>query len=299
MTIKKRIVQLTICIALLAVVWGVYAVFMREINHKIEPCVDDFSWVYQVDSVAVEGEEFVLTGFAFKLGKNAEKRAFDIVLQDIETGKNYFPKMQYSERKDVNDYFFCEYDYLNSGFTARIKANKLDLQNGNYEVILQIDGRRKAYQTGTYLSKGQLMYVNPNEFVPLEVEGTDLEEIVEKGVLRIYRPDFGMYVYQYEGELYWIAEKEYEYASNDVLEYLVKTTQVANLPQNKSGNNYSFDNIGFVFISREITDWDTGKYRVAKKELPTEYSITKIETGNHMEEWIWKAVFRPWYDFLK
>lgn len=79
MTIKKRIVQLTICIALLAVVWGGYAVLMRVINHQIEPCEDDFSWVYQVDSVKTVDGEFVLSGSAFQLGKDAVGDEFDIV----------------------------------------------------------------------------------------------------------------------------------------------------------------------------------------------------------------------------
>lgn len=296
--IKKRIVQVTICIALLAVVWGGYAIVMRILNHQIEPCEDDFSWVYQVDSVAVEGEEFVLTGFAFKLGKNAEKRAFDIVLQDIETGKNYFPKMQYAKREDVNDYFLCEYDYLNSGFTARIKADKLDLQNGNYEVILQIDGRRKAYQTGTYVAKGRLMYVNPKEYVPLEVAGTDLEEIVEKGVLRVYCPDVGMYVYQYGGELFWITDSKYTFVDDDsLLEYQITTTQVEKLPQERVENNWLFDNCRFMFKSNELTTSNFGKYRVSKKFLPKEYSVTFVWTGNRIDTWIWEQKFRPFYEF--
>ena len=298
MTIKKRIVQLTICIALLAVVWGGYAVLMRVINHQIEPCEDDFSWVYQVDSVSVEGDEFVLTGFAFKLGKNAEKRAFDIVLQDIEAGKNYFPKMQYSKREDVNDYFLCEYDYLNSGFTARIKTDKFDLQNGKYEVILQLDGRRKAYRTGTYILEGQLMYVNPNEYVQLEVEGTDLEEIVEEGVLRVYRPDVGMYVYQYEGELYWIAEPEYGFIDgNSYVQYQLDTTQIDRLPEKRLADNSYWDNIGFMFCDNELLEVDAGRYRVAKKALPKEYSISRIWTGNYSDKWVWLHEFRPHYEF--
>lgn len=295
---KHNIFHIVLCVGLLAVIWGGYLLIMRGIHRSIEPCEDDFSWVYQVDSVVVEGDEFVLTGFAFELGRDAEKKAFDIVLQDIETGKNYFPKMQYSERKDVNEYFLCEYDYLNSGFTARIKSKKLDLQKGNYEVLLQMGGTRKAYQTGTYLSKGQLMYVNPNEYVPLEVVGTNLEEIVEKGVLRVYRPDVGMYVYQYEGELYWIAEPEYGFVEGDtIMQYQLGTTQVEKIPQHRLENGWSSDNIGFLFSRNELTEWNTGKYRVTKKSLPTVYSITKIWIGNFIDGWIWLQNFRPYYRF--
>ena len=296
---KQNIFHIVLCVGLLAVIWGGYVFAMREVHRFIELCKDDFSWVYQVDSVAVEGDEFVLTGFAFELGKDAEKKAYDIVLQDIETGKNYFSKMQYSERKDVNEYFLCEYDYLNSGFTARIKADKLDLQNRNYEVILQKRGTRKAYRTGTYVSKGRLMYVNPKEYVPLDVAGTDLEEIVEKGVLRVYRPDVGMYVYQYEGELYWIAEPEYGFDNegNTRVQYHLYTSQLEKLPKERLINNWYWDNRNFSFLDKEILKKNAGKYRLSKFAFPKEYSIIKILTGNHIDGWIWRQEFRPYYLF--
>ena len=144
------------------------------------------------------------------------------------------------------------------------------------------------------------MYTNPKEYVPLEVAGTDLEEIVENGVLRVYRPDYGMYVYQYEGELYWIAEPEYGFVEGDtVVECQLDTTQIARLPQHRLENQWYWDNIGFQFRSNECIALNTGKYRVTKKALPKEYSITKIWTGNYINNWIWLSYFRPYYKFDK
>ena len=298
---KKTIIQGIICVGLLGVIWGGYFLVKHFGTDRIlEIKEDDFSWVYQVDSVKTEGKAFVLRGFAFELEKDSEKGAFEIVLQDIESGEKYFPKMEYAERKDVNDYFLCEYDYLQSGFEARIKESKLDLENANYEVLLREEGERKTYQTGTYISKGELVYANPLEFEPLDVAGTDLEDIVGNGVLRVYRPDYGMYVYQYEGELYWIADSNYGFVDGDtIVQYQLDTTQINRLPSNRLENNWNWDNISFKFSDAELSEWNAGKYRLAKEWIPTEYSIEKMWTGNYTDKWIWQKNFRPYYEFEK
>lgn len=286
---------------LVILIWGGYFLAVHFGTDRIlEIEADDFSWVYQVDSVEEREKEVILSGFAFQLNEDSADKRFEIVLWDIESGEKYFPKMKYFERKDVNDYFLCEYDYLHSGYQAVFQRKKLDLQNKNYEVLLRVLGDRKTYQTGTYLSKGKLMYVNPKEYVPLEVAGTDLEEIAKNGVLRVYRPDYGMYVYQYEGELYWIAEPEYGFVEGDTyVPYQLDTTQIVRLPQHRRENQWYGDSIGFQFRSNECIAMNTGKYRVTKKALPKEYSITKIWTGNYINNWIWLSYFRPYYEFGK
>ena len=299
---KKTIIQGAICVGLLCVIWGGY--FLVKTYHTdriLDIKEDDFSWVYQVDSVKTEGKDFVLQGFAFKLDKNAEEGTFEIVLADTESGKRYFPKMEYMERTDVNEYFLCEYDYIKSGFEATINAGKLDLEEKNYEVLLRVAGERQTYQTGTYISKGTLMYANPTEFQTLDVEGTGLENIVENGVLRVYRPDYGMYVYQYEGALYWIAESSYDFVDGNArLQLQLFTTQQSNLPKESIVSNKGIGELSFWFLDYEVTDLNLGNWRVAKKELSTECSISKLQTGNWKSdvEWIWKEEFYPRYEFV-
>lgn len=294
---RRNMIRLLVSTCLVILIWGGYFLAVHYVV-KVKP--DDFSWVYQVDSVEEREEEVVLSGFAFQLGKNSGDKRYEIVLQDIESGKNHFPKMEYSERKDVNDYFLCEYDYLHSGYQAVFQRKRLDLQNKDYEVLLREHGKLMAYQTGVYLSKGELMYTNPKEYVPLEVAGTDLEEIVENGVLRVYRPDYGMYVYQYEGELYWIAEPEYGFEEGDTyIQWHLNTSQIENLPKVRLENKWYFDNLGFMFSTMEMLENNTGKYRVTKKVLPKEYSIVSMNTGRHKNGWIWQSYFRPYYKFDK
>lgn len=299
-TKKRDILHVVICISLVCLIWGVYFLVKHFGTDRIlDIREDDFSWVYQVDSVEVENGDFVLRGFAFELDKDATEGAFEIVLQDIESGKRYFPQMKYIERTDVNEYFLCEYEYIQTGFEAVIKAKKLDLDEKNYEVLLRRADERQTYQTGTYISKGRLMYAEPSEFESLDVEGTDLEMVVKDGILRVYRPDYGMYVYQYDGELYWIADREYEFDEdeNTYVECQLDTTQKNKLPERRIENKVYWDNIGFMFYENELLGINCGKYRVAKKQIPTEYSIEKIWTGKYKESWVWREDFRPYYTF--
>ena len=297
---KRTIIQAIVCVVLVCMIWGGY--FLVKTYHTdriLDIKEDDFSWVYQVDSVEIDGKDFVLQGFAFELNKNAEEGSFEIVLEDIESGERYFPKMEYVDRKDVNEYFLCEYDYLQTGFEATIKEKKLSLEEKSYEVLLRVKGDRLAYQTGTYISNGKLVYVNPFEFEALDVAGTALEEVVENGLLRLYRPDYGVYVYQYGGELYWIAKEEYPFETdgNTVMEYQLETTQISRLPEVRLENKWYWDNQGFYFKEKEILEGNIEGCRVARSKIPDAYSITKIWTGLSKDVWIWRKDFRPYYFF--
>lgn len=295
---KSRKKQVLFFSMSMAMVFCIYLICMKQINKLFEVCNDNFSWLYQVDSIKEEDGKLQINGFAFALGKDATQKNCEIILYDTETGKGVYPKMTYEPREDVNEYFLCEYDYTESGFGANISTKHLELENKVYEILLRPEGEREAFSTNVYYSDGEIMYVHPDEFVPLEVVGTDLEKVVENGVLRVYRPDYGMYVYQYEGELYWIAEPDYGFMDRDTfIEYQMNTTQVEKLPKERLVNNWFWNNIGFWFQSKELIEWNTGKYRVAKTLLPIEYSITRIWTGNYIDDWVWKTDFRPWYEF--
>ena len=295
---KKRKGQVLFFLGSMLLLFVAYLGIKRQFEKRFQIIKDDFSWVCQVDNIEEIDETVVLSGFAFQLNQDAKEEVFELILCDTETGKGYYPKMQYNSREDVNDYFLCEYDYTKSGFTASISSKKLDLENKVYEVLLRPVGQLKAYSIGVYYANGEMFFVNPKEFIALNIEETDLEKVVQEGILRVYRPDYGIYVYQYEGELYWIAEEEYEFVDdNTLIQFQMNTTQIQNLPQDRLANHWLWSNISFWFQSKELTDWNTGIYRVAKVALPTKYSITHIWTGNYKSAWIWQSDFRPWYVF--
>lgn len=296
---KTVIVQILMCVGMLGIIWGGYMLAMRAFRGRFELQEDSFNYMYQIDSAEYQEGNLVLSGWAFRFGVDAKEEKYELLLYDKRKEKIYAPKMKYENREDVNAYFLCEYDYTKCGFTASIRTDRLDLENTDYEILLRKNKKREAYQTGIFLSKGKIVYTDPTGFVPPETAGTDLEEVVEKGILRAYRPKKGIYVYQYRECLYWLVKDAGSYFKTDgeYIEYLLDTNQYDRLPERRKKNNWSWDNIGFSFTHKEWTGKDTGDYRVAVYFLPKEYAITKVSTGAHKNEvgWLWRADFRPYY----
>lgn len=297
---KNKKLRILFFVTLMIILFVAYSLTNLQIKKLFNITSDDFSWVYQVDNLDLDNNQLIVSGFAFLLNEDSTFNNCEIILCNTRTGKGVYPKMNYISREDVNNYFMCKNDYTDSGFIATFDTNTLDLENEVYEILLRPTGMIRAYATGIYLENGKMVFADPEEFIPLDVAGTDLEKITTNGVLRVYRPDSGMYVYQYEGELYWIAESYNGFVDDDTyVEFQMSTTQIENLPKDRLANNWHWSNLGFSFTTKELTDINTGKYRVAKYALPTEYSITKIWTGKHTDEWIWQSNFRPWYEFSK
>ena len=218
----------------------------------------------------------------------------EILLYDILEDRIIYPKTEFVSREDVNEYFLCEYNYAACGMVSRFDVKELDIDGKNYEVLVSDKISRSVYQTETYLCKGELVYCTPI-YEKLQVEGTGLEKIVNDGILRVFRPDVGMYVYQYEGDLYWIADLKYEFDNNNstYIQYQMNTTQIQKLPDDRLKNGWTWENEGFTFEDNEMELM--GEWRVAKCSLPVEYSVTEIWTGYYMGEWVWKQSFRPYY----
>ena len=257
------------------------------------------SFAFQLDSVETVGDEFVLSGFCFPYDKNTPNK-YSMYLKPTAGGKRQKLNLQTGiKREDVNKYFLCEYDYSNSGFVASIASATIK-PDEEYEIIVSFN--LFQYQPAEAFIKGNRIYYAPKkDFIAPNVIGTDLEEIVNKGYLRVYRPDYYCWVYQYNGCLYWIAEEGFAFEPNGqtYIQYQLETTQVDRLPQIRLENEWYWDNIGGNFEDYEITsEINCGEYRVCKRELPTEYSITSIVTGYHKDgSWIWQNFFRPIYEF--
>jgi len=156
-----------------------------------------------------------------------------------------------------------------------------------------MDGTRSS--TGVYINSDGVYYASKNDFEAPEIDA----DFIQKGVVRVYRPDFHCWVYQYEGSLYWIVDQDFNFEEDNTtyIQYQLWTTQTENLPPKRLDNNWLWDNIGGNFEDYEIQG-DFGDYRVMRRELPTEYPTTAIVTGYHKDgKWIWRNYFRPIYEF--
>ena len=246
------------------------------------------AYCFQIDEAIVHDGKIALKGFAFRYEHPID--APKLLLQSTETGEKLSLNTEYSlSRTDVNDYFLCNRDYTNVGFTASGEAG-----DGEYEVLIQWPWTLPL-STGVFISSGGVRYFPEKSFAAPSID----ERFIVAGIPRVYRPDYHCWVYQYHNDLYWIVDQDFNFEEDGTtyIQYQMWTTQIQNLPKKRlEGHNY-WDNIGGYFEDYEIQG-DFGCYRVMRREIPTVYSVTSIVTGYYKNgEWIWKDYFRPIYEF--
>ncbi len=235
-----------------------------------------------------------INGFAMLFGR--ENVPFSLLLKPTEAGKRIKPSIKYGlPRPSVNDYFLCDVNYTAVGFNAT--ADDID-SSTEYEVLIRWPWSI-PFSTGVFLTGEKIHYYPEKAFYPPAAAGTELEKIVNNGILRVFRPDVHCWVYQKDNALYWIADPYFNFKDDGktYMQYQLWTTQTENLPEKRLAHQNYWDNIGGYFEEHELTG-DFGAYRVSRREFPTAYAITSIVTGYFEQgKWIWKQYFRPVYSF--
>lgn len=270
---------------------GCLGVFIYGLgSDRIEADTTSRSYCVQIDEVTVTDGVLTMNGFALRYGHSTDSVSF--VLRPAEGEEVELDTTYGTARPDVNEYFLCDHDYTPSGFTAHGK-----IENKEYEVMIEWPWSIPI-STGVFISSSGVHYMPEKDFVEPS-GGPDLERIVKNRVLRLYRPDYHCWVYQVSWDLYWITEDgfQFEEDGSTYIQYQLWTTQPENLPEKRRAHNHRWDNIGGRFEKYEI-EGDFGAYRVMKREIPTDYSVTSIMTGYRQNgKWVWKNYFRPYYVF--
>lgn len=290
-----------------------------DYNRKctFEYIADSNAYAYQIEEISFEDEDLVISGWFFSLKKVQneyrevdENNSIGIVLYDRSQkeeknidGSNKHKKgialnTTRQTRTDINDYFKCEFDYSQCGFIARIKKSEVGLEDKQYQVIIKPEQDSiGGICTDTYIDYGKLKYIDPNLEKELDLVDTDLESIVESGYCLVSCPEYGIYVYQQKRKLYWIADIDFDFEEDGTtyIQFHLDTTQFDKLPLYRTENGWFWDDIGGSFEDYEITnEMNCGKYRVAVRDIPEEYSITGIRTGYKFAGgWVWQRYFRP------
>ncbi len=290
--------QLVICIMLCSVVAMGFFVINRYVNiekSREYTIVDNISLINFVENTNIEDDNIILRGYAFVLEKNSTNSLISVFLRNVDTGREVWLETMNVDRPDVNAYFDCEYYYGNSGFVASIDNNKLS-KDDTYEIIINVDymdteaSERKynriTVSTKQYIQGIRLYSYNPNEFdLPdLSIESDMLREVFQNGRLYFYQKDAGMYLYQYNDKLYWVATKDFEFEpdGSTYIIYAFYTSQADKLPDNHI--QQKFDRRSFYFEDYEYKEEITMPYRVAIRDIPKDYPITYMITGIYDEK---------------
>ena len=275
----------------------IICIFVFIIGKKRVPFNADTSstaFCFQIEKAVIDKNTLYLNGFAFEY--NRAPATPKIMLRTTSSGELTPFSVKYgSTRTDVNDYFLSEYDYTNVGFEASGNI----IPDEEYEIMIRWP-LSITVSSGVFITGEDVHYVSHVISPSEELSLTEPElsyDFVLNGTLLLYRPDFHLWIYQHKNALYWIADKEFQFEDNNetYIQLMIETTQVDKLPIYRQ--IYRNDNIGGFFEDYELTG-DFGNYRVMKRVLPTEYSITSVMTGYYKNKaWIWKNYFRPIYMF--
>lgn len=264
---------------------------------------------FQVSNSEIKQDKLFLDGFCFTYGydimdtttkslKTAWKDSdYNILLKSQKTGAVYTMNTTTNIKNHaVNNYFRSIYEYPMTGFKSSIELKKLDISD-EYEVMIK--SGRLMLSGETFIKDGKIEKTPEKEKASLDVYGTDLQRIVDNGYLKAHNNFNSCVVYQYGKYLIWILDDNYRFDVDGQTKMTCQiwTTQVEKKPNYGTDNMYLFDDRGFIFEEKEITDKiNTGKYRVASIKLSTNYSIAFIIVGAYSDGmWEWQETFRPRY----
>ena len=299
--------KLLVCVVLCFIIIAASLItnnIIEEKRMREYTIVNDIKFMNCIENITVESNKILIEGYAFMLERNSSDNSISVFLKNVVTEDEIWLDMQQVDRPDVDSYFEDKYDYKNSGFIASTKGKALDMDE-SYEIIINIDyvqandnnkKTRKTVSTNRFISDSKLYTYNPVEFdkPDMNIESKLLREVFANGSLCFYQKDIGMYVYQYNGQLYWVANEKFDFEDDGLtyIAYQLYTSQVNKLPENRI--QHSFDNLDFYFEENEYTDEKTAPYRVNIKDIPDDYPITSIYTGTYdtvNSKWLWKGRF--------
>lgn len=281
--------KLLVSIILSSIVIFLFIIFYRVIDkNKFREYIisDNINLINSIESFRTEDNSIILEGYAFMSGRDSINSSISLFLRNSHNHEELWLDINQINRPDVETYFGGEYYYGNSGFKAVTKAGKLD-KDEIYEVILNIDytkdfsKSRTTVTTNKFILNNKLYSYNPMEFEQpdMNIKSELLKELFINGRLCFYQKEAGMYVYQYKGKLYWVAENNFDFNENGstYITYHLYTTQIDKLPENRI--KYNFDNLDFYFEQYEYSDEITAPYRVAICDIPDDYAVANIKTG--------------------
>lgn len=280
----KQIVFFAVAMALVFILYlvGLKLIYKVDVGDLKE---DAYSLLYEFEAMKTEKDSIVITGWAFLPEQTAEQGAVELYLYNTTDNQIVKLKNSYYDLEELNLVFEDAFDYANAGIRAEIKSHKLDFENNVYELVVALKSPRRVYKTNTYLTSSGISYIHPENKVLLDVEGTDLEQIIENGRICVFRPDVDLYMYQYGNDLYWISTRDVVWIEQ--LFYPLQKDKVKDF-------DGQWDYRSFSSQEHSVKDMNTGKYYVAKSSLPTEYDVRYGYTGG--DNWGWSQRFRIGYN---
>lgn len=302
--VKRNLIHVMICVGLLCLIWGGYALIMQPINKLNEDRelieqskTVDYKILKTISDVQTEGKKITLSGWALRL--NSSNKDIQIVLKQSGGSEAEVMETKCVEDEQVGAYFQPGWDFGKSGFVANI--DKKDLKkNVCYEVFVVLSYEeesetdensnkefRKKLSMNRYLYNENLYDYNPLLFEKPEIQDDELLRVIDNGSVLQYSSEYKFWIYQYEGMLYYFLDSAFgSMKENNIgIPVIPYTSRKELLPEDKPENDY----LGFFFEDEKFGADRVGKYQVVSVSLPTNYPIVYMTTGlydNTAKRWV-------------
>lgn len=170
MVSKKTIISLSTIIILAILLFVIILYIDKSYLKPIKVVETDTSDVgFHIDTLSLT-DSITVAGWSFLQGESIEEVDCSVILENVNTKEALELPTNMQLRADMNLAFPDEYDYTKSGFIAKAKTSKLNLDEDDYEIIIKYFNNENQLflRTGEYVSKVR----------EIEVPGTDTTGIL-------------------------------------------------------------------------------------------------------------------------
>lgn len=305
---KKTVIQGIICVGLVVLIWTGYFVVRGKINKdKKERAIQelrvkqDYNLLSQVETVSSEKGKVMISGWALR--RNSKNQEIYLMLQSEDKEEKILLYTDCKERADVDDIMNHEYDYGETGFTAKIQEKELK-KDRSYEILLVLEyeenGKSKIQKkvtTNRYIYNGELYRYQPEDFVKPEISQAEIKEVIDNGKLYDCDAEKGGWIYEYQGMMYWILDgKQFEGLKAPSVPCDIYPVHGEDVPTERMElyqmRGYDYYEI-YLNDTHQVQERDK-TYYVISLELP-KYPISYMKTGSYGNGgtgWLYKAEFQ-------
>lgn len=261
---------------------------------------NSLEYAFQVENAVAENDTVLISGWCFKLNEDKNKTDLYVLLRNTHDDSIIRLDTVCLNRRDVNEYFCCDYDYSMSGFEAYAKQSLLSLESNEYEVFLQYGSMNNVLiQTDTYLGSKGIKRFKDSDCQILDNENVLLKEIINEGTLCFGDEEHDAKVIQMDNRVYWLLGPKFKYSENKSSKIICQIWSTQSKQPN-TGNlikDLFALNLDYIPESNYCEDLSTDAIKVYSIDLPTDISILRVLTGYHnkTEGWMWSRSFRPDY----
>ena len=266
------------------------------LSHEV---VTDNDILTSVDDIQKTDKLMTISGWGIRL--NSRNISMKVMLKATDGSHAIMLPTEMVSRKEVGEYFVPGWNFGQCGFLSNVKRKELK-ENVCYEMFLimyydemSITGdsiestNSKKISLNQYLYNEEIYCYNIESFERPEITDVEVMQIMDNGILRAYDMEKKIWVYQQDTYLYIISDlgKESLKESRLGCPVLPYTSIVESLPEERIPIGY--DHIGSFYEEEVYRREGVLPYQIVKIPLPSDYPITRIDTGiydGNKQEWV-------------